>query len=255
MNINKTGVFTEFIRNHTYIQQERMYCTYSLQLACQRTEISSGLAVLVQNGLQVVYWPEFKPSGSFVLWTKYLIIKLLCYFFLLKLIRRKKTHPTTQLHHMKAAPVCTTSPMYPSSFIPAIFRHQRSSHKHPVKSVVLLRQSAAHNQLFIFAPSITQFILKKKKSTCYSQEYTNIYHSFPCSLQNQLQKLTAHYVQILPKYIKEPSSGTLPNSISHHLKLRSACSAVLPHQTLKSCRCLTRSVINSLWVGISAERS
>lgn len=51
----QTGVFTEFIRNHTYIHQERMYCTYSLQLACQRTEISSGLAVLVQNGLQVVY--------------------------------------------------------------------------------------------------------------------------------------------------------------------------------------------------------
>lgn len=96
MNINKTGVFTDFIRNHTYIHQERMYCTYSLQLACQRTEISSGLAVLVQNGLQVVYWPEFKPSGSFVLWTKYLIIKLLCYFFLLKLIRRKKKTPTTQ---------------------------------------------------------------------------------------------------------------------------------------------------------------
>lgn len=73
-----------------------------------------------------------------------------------------------------------------------------------MKSVVLLRQSAAHHQLFNFAPSITQFILKKKKkSTCYSQEYTNIYHSCPCSLQNQLQKLTAHYLQILPRYIKE----------------------------------------------------
>lgn len=154
---------------------------------------------------------------------------------------------------MKAAPVRTTSPTYPSAFIPAVLRHQCSSHKHPLKSVVLPRQSAAHNQLFIFAPSITQFILKKKKSTCYSQEYTNIYHSFPCSLQNQLQKLTAHYVQILSKYIKEPSSGALSNS--RHLKLRSACSALLPHQTLKRCRCLVRSVINSLWVGISAERS
>lgn len=72
---------------------------------------------------------------------------------------------------MKAAPVCTTSPTYPSSFIPAIFRHQCSSHKHPVKSVVLLRQSAAHNQLFIFAPSITQFILKKKKHLLFSGIY------------------------------------------------------------------------------------
>lgn len=156
---------------------------------------------------------------------------------------------------MKAAPVRTTSPTYPSPFIPAVSRHQCSSHKHPVKSVVLLRQSAAHNQLVIFAPSITQFVLKKKKSTCYSQEYTNIYHSFPCSLQNQLQKLTAHYVQILPKYRMEPSSGTMSNSIGCHLKLRSACSAVLLHQTPKRCRCLIRSVINSLWVGISAERS
>ena len=126
---------------------------------------------------------------------------------------------------MKAVPVRTTSPTYPSSFIPAVFRHQCSSHKHPLKSVVLLRQSAAHNQLFIFAPSITQFIVKKKKSTCYFQEYTNIYHSFSCSLQNQLQKLTAHYVQILPKYIKEHT-----NSIGHHLKLQSAHSALL-HQT------------------------
>lgn len=185
-----------------------MNCTYSLQLACQRTEISSRLAVLVQNGLQVVYWPEFKRSGRFVLWTKYLIIKLLCYFFLLKLIRRKIRKRIPTLPHENSPRAYNLSHVPQSSFITAVLRHQCSSHKHSLKSVVLLRQSAAHNQLFIFAPSITQFILKKK-STCYSQEYTNIYHSFSCSLQNQLQKLTAHYLQILSKYIKESSSDTL----------------------------------------------
>lgn len=103
---------------------------------------------------------------------------------------------------MKAAPVRTTSPAYPSPFTPQC-PGISVAHKHPMKSVVLLRQSAAHHQLFNFAPSITQFILKKKKSTCYSQEYTNIYHSCRCSLQNQLQKLTAHYLQIQPRHIKE----------------------------------------------------
>lgn len=118
----------------------------------------------------------------------------------------------------------------PELIHPAVFRH-------PMKSVVLLRQSAAHNQLFIFAPSITQFILKKtKKSTCCSQEYTNIYHSFHSSLQNQLQKLTAHYVQILSKYITEPSPGTLSNSIARHLELRSARPALRPHQTPETLR-------------------
>lgn len=52
----------------------------------------------------------------------------------------------------------TTSPTYPSSFTP-----QCSGIKHPLKSVVLPRQSAAHHQLLVFAPSITQLILKKKK--------------------------------------------------------------------------------------------
>lgn len=157
----------------------------------------------MQNGLQVVYWPEFKPSGSFVLWTKYLIIKLLCYFFLLKLIRMKKKgggghHTQTTLPH-ESSPCAYSLSHVPEFIHLAVFRHQCSCHKHPLKSVVLLRQSAAHNQLFIFCTKHNSVHTKETKSTCYSQEYTNIYHSFPCSLQNQLQKLTAHYVQILPK--------------------------------------------------------
>lgn len=70
---------------------------------------------------------------------------------------------------------------YNLSHVPELIHPQCSGIKHPLKSVVLPRQSAAHNQLLVFAPSISQLILKKKKkktSTWYSQEYTNIYHSF-----------------------------------------------------------------------------
>lgn len=104
----------------------------------------------------------------------------------------------------ESSPVRTTSPTYPSSFTP-----QCSGIKHPLKSVVLLRQSAAHNQLLVFAPSITQLILKKKnKHLVFSGIYKYL-PQFSRSLQNQLQKLTAHYVQTLPKTTEEPPRGTL----------------------------------------------
>lgn len=213
-----------------------MYCTYWLQFACQRTELSSGLAVLVQNGLQVVYWPEFKPSGSFVLWTKYLIVKLLCYFFLLKLIRKKKY----QLRHMKAAPVRTTSPAYPSPFTPQC-PGISVAHKHPVKSVVLLRQSAAHHQLFNFAPSITQFILKKKKKHLL---FSGIYKYLPQLSLLITKSVTKAYSTLFTNSTQihkgAVSSGALSTSIGHRATLRSACSALLPRQTLKRRRRLAQ---------------
>lgn len=154
---------------------------------------------------------------------------------------------------MKAAPMRTTSPTYPSSFIPAVFRHQCSSQKHPLKSVVLLRQSAAHNQRLIFAPSITQFILKKKKHLLFS----GIYKYLPQSSLLITKSVTKAYSTLCTNSI-QIHKGTIvwhTNGIGCHLKPWSACSALLLHQTLKRCRCLTRSVISSLWVGISAERS
>lgn len=159
---------------------------------------------------------------------------------LLKLIRRKQTNRQAPVPH-EGGPVRTTSPTYPSSFTP-----QCSGIKHPLKSVVLLRQSAAHYQLLIFAPSITQLILKKKnKHLLFSGIYKYL-PQFSRSLQNQLQKLTAHYVQTLPEYTEEPSRGTLSDSTSHRLELPSARSALLPLRALERCRCLAQCHKQSL---------
>lgn len=144
----------------------------------------------------------------------------------------------------------------PELIHPAVFRHQCSSHKHPMKSVVLLRQSAAHNQLFIFAPSITQSILKKTKKA-------------PVVLRN-IQIFTtvfiAHY-KISYKSLQHIMYKFYPNtSRSHRLaRCRTAslvtwsCAQLAPlsprTKLLKRCGCPTRRATNSLWVGISAGRS
>lgn len=230
-----------------------MNCTYSLQLACQRTEISSRLAVLVQNGLQVVYWPEFKRSGSFVLWTKYLIIKLLRYFFLLKLIRRKirkKKKPT--LPHENSPRAYNLSHVPQSSFITAVLRHQCSSHKHSLKSVVLLRQSAAHNQLFIFAPSITHFILKKKKHLLFS----GIYKYLPQFFLLITKSVTKAYSTLFTNSIQIHKGVIAWHTVTASVVTQS-CGQLFSfssHIKIWSCRGLEDSVINSLWVDVSAER-
>lgn len=131
------------------------------------------------------------------MWTKHIICTLLSSYFVISPLKwRKRTDRQTS-----ACAVCTTSPTYPSSFTP-----QCSGIQHPLKSVVLPRQSAAHHQLLAFAPSITQHILQKKKNK--HLVFSGIYKYLPQfsrSLQNQLQKLTAHYVHPLSQHTEEPS--------------------------------------------------
>ena len=82
---------------------------------------------------------------------------LLSSYFLisfLKLMRkksRKKTIPTPPHEASPRTHNLCHGPAGP--FVTAVLRHQCSSHKHPLKSVVLLR--AACSQLLTFAPSIT----------------------------------------------------------------------------------------------------
>lgn len=147
----------------------------------------------------------------------YLIIKLLCYFSFK--INLNETDRQTS-----ACAVRTTSPTYPSSFTP-----QCSGIKHPLKSVVLPRQSAAHNQLFAFAPSITQHTLKTKTSTWYSQEYTNIYHSFLAHYKISYKSLQHIMYIFYPN--RRRSHPVHTDSISHRLELPSARSALLPLRT------------------------
>lgn len=180
------------------------------------------------------------------MWTKYLIIKLLCYFSFK--ISSKETDRQAPVPH-ESSPVRTTSPTYPSSFTP-----QCSGIKHPLESVVLLRQSAAHNQLLVSAPSITQLILKKKnKHLVFSGIYKYL-PQFSCSLQNQLQKLTAHYVQTLPKTTEEPSRGTLTQ---HPWIFSWSCLSSLhsPPALHSSAAGVSHGAINRFSVGVSAGRS
>lgn len=174
------------------------------------------------------------------MWTKYLIIKLLCYFSFK--MNSKETDRQTS-----ACAVCTTSPTYPSSFTPPC-----SGIKHPLKSVVLPRQSAARNQLLAFAPSGTQHILKKKTSTWYSQEYTNIYHSFLThykisykSLQHIMYTLYPNTRRSHPAHADTASD--IPGAAVSPLR-----SPPAPHSSAAG---VSRSAINSLWGGVSAGRS
>lgn len=237
MNINKQVYLQSLLGSiHTYI---RKGCTVPTRCSLHVRELRSPQA---QQSQCRMGYKEFTDQSSnqvevlqcetSTLLSSYFVISLL------KLIRRKQTDK--HLCRTRAAP-CVQPLPYPSSFTP-----QCSGIKHPLKSVVLLRQSAAHYQLLIFAPSITQLILKKKnKHLLFSGIYKYL-PQFSRSLQNQLQKLTAHYVQTLPKYTEEPSRGTLSDSTSHRLELPSARSALLPLRTLERRRCLAQCHKQSL---------
>lgn len=169
------------------------------------------------------------------MWTKHIICTLLSSYFVISPLKwRKRTDRQTS-----ACAVCTTSPTYPSSFTP-----QCSGIQHPLKSVVLPRQSAAHHQLLAFAPSITQHILQKKKtSTWYSQEYTNIYHSFLAHYKISYKSLQ-HIMYTLYPNTRRSHPGHR-HSARHRLELPSSRSPPTPP--------VSRSAITRLWVVFQQE--
>lgn len=154
--------------------------------------------------------------------------------------RRKKTIPTLpheaspRTHNLCHGP---TSP-----FVTAVLRHQCSSHKHPLKSVVLLR--AARSQLLIFAPSITQLILRKHLL------FSGIYKYLP------------QFSLLITKSVTKAYSTVFTNPIQIHgcsvtaWAITQSCSQLLSFSHIEVCsyRCPKHSVIRSLWVDGSAER-
>lgn len=160
--------------------------------------------------------------------------------FMRKKGRKKKTIPT--LPH-KASPrthnLCH-GPMGP--FVTAVLRHQCSSHKHPLKSVVLLR--AACSQLLIFAPSVTQLILGKHLL------FSGIYKYLPQFSLLITKSVTKAYSTVFTNPIQIHGCSVTARAITQ------SCSQLFSFSHIKvcSCRCPKHSVIRSLWVGGSAER-
>lgn len=149
---------------------------------------------------------------------------LLSSYFLisfLKLMRkksRKKTIPTPPHEASPRTHNLCHGPAGP--FVTAVLRHQCSSHKHPLKSVVLLR--AACSQLLTFAPSITQLILRKHLL------FSGIYKYLPQFSLLLTKSVTKAYSTVFTNSIQM----MLCNSAGNHSKLQSA-SFTLPHQGLQ----------------------
>lgn len=138
----------------------------------------------------------------------------------------------------------------PELIHPAVFRHQTSLEVSGSAETVSCTLSATH---FCTKHNSTH-TKEKKTSTCYSQEYTNIYHSF-----------LAHY-KISYKSLQHIMYKLYPSTWRSHHEAHCLTASVTawscPQLTPLSSRSalwntagVSRSAINSLWAGVSAGRS
>lgn len=108
------------------------------------------------------------------------------------------------------------------------------------------------DQLFIFAPSITQFILQKKKHLLCS----GIYKYLPQFSLLITKSVTKAYSTLCTKSIQTHHGAPVWHPASQHRRHRapSARSALL-RIGLWNAAGVSRRVTKSLWAGVSAERS
>lgn len=157
------------------------------------------------------------------MWTKYLIIKLLCYFCVK--VNWKETSSQTSACAAGERPRAYNLSHVPQLIHPAVFRHQTSLEVSGSAETVSCTSSATR---FCTKHNSTHTKEKKKKNKTKHLVFSGIYKYLPQfsrSLQNQLQKLTAHYVQTLGRSREEPSRGT----VTQHPW--SARSALLQHRS------------------------
>lgn len=136
--------------------------------------------------------------------------------------------------------------VYNLSHVPELIHPQRSGIKHPLKSVVLPRQSAAHNQLLVFAPSITQLILKKKKNKNQApgilrniQIFTTVFPLITKSVTKAYSTLCTNSTQMHGGAVAWHSDTA---SMGHGLELLSARSSPpVPHSSAEG---VSHSAIN-----------